>query len=289
MFSLENDDLLIEISPKGAELQRIYNKHTKLDYLWDGDADFWAKRSPVLFPIVGELKNKTYTYKGQPYQLSRHGFARDMTFEVTEHNEQTIVFTIKDTAETFAVFPFHFEFSIQYTIDSDRVYVVYEVENLGKEDMFFSIGGHPAFRVPVTPDTEFEDYALVFSQVENAGRYPLTDEGLLHTEAVPCLHNAEKLPLKRSLFYQDALVFKNLQSASITVESEKSDHGFIVYFNEFPYLGLWSKRDADFICIEPWCGVADSINATGELEAKEGIVKVEAGEVFEKQWSVEVF
>jgi galactose mutarotase-like enzyme len=155
--------------------------------------------------------------------------------------------------------------------------------------MYFSVGGHPAFNVPLTSNTKFEDYYLIFSRVENTGRYPLSAEGLIEAQPVAVLHNAEKLPLERSLFYDDAIVFKHLQSASITLESDKTDHGLIFYFEDFPYLGLWSKRDANFLCIEPWCGVADNVNATGNLTEKEGIIALPHGELFERQWSVEVF
>lgn len=286
---LANDHLRVDISTLGAELQSIYNKHTKLEYLWNGDPAYWAKRSPVLFPVVGELKNGMYTYKGKAYRLGRHGFAREKSFTVTDHGDHTVTFTLTHSPETLEVYPFHFSFSIQYTIDDNRVYVVYKIKNTGKENMHFSVGGHPAFRVPLTDNTKFEDYYIAFSQVENTGRYPLSAEGLIEAQPVAMLHDAETLPLRRSLFYNDALVFKHLQSKSITVESDKTDHGFTVYFEDFPYLGLWTKKDADFLCIEPWCGIADTVNATGELTAKEGINTIEPGEEFERQWSVEVF
>jgi len=286
---LANDHLRVDISTQGAELQSIFNKHTKLEYLWNGDPAFWAKRSPVLFPVVGELKNHQYTYKGKSYQMSRHGFARDKQFTVSDHGDHTVTFLLTDSPETLEVYPFHFNFSIQYTIDDNRVYVVYEVKNTGKETMYFSVGGHPAFNVPIADKTTFEDYYVCFSRVENAGRYPLSAEGLLETQPELMLHNTEKLPLRHSLFQEDALVFKHLQSASITVESAKTDRGFTVYFEDFPYLGLWTKKDANFLCVEPWCGIADNVNATGELTVKEGIISLHPNEIFERQWSVEVF
>lgn len=289
MPSIRNDDLRVEISAHGAELQSIYNKNTQLEYLWNGNPEVWAKHSPVLFPIVGELKNGMYTYKGTTYQLSRHGFARDQMFTVTDHGEHTVVFTLTDTPETLEVYPFPFNFSIRYSIDGNELYTVYEVKNTGNETMYFSLGGHPAFNVPLTDKTDFDDYYLVFSRVENAGHYPLSAGGLLEEQPVAMLHDAEKLPLQRNLFYKDALVFKHLNSASVTLESDKTDHGLTFYFENFPYLGLWTKKDANFLCIEPWCGIADGINATGQLTEKEGIIALSPGEVFERQWSVEVF
>ena len=288
MPSIRNDDLRVEISAQGAELQSIYNKHTKLEYLWNGQ-DVWPKRSPVLFPIVGELKNKTYSYKGKSYSLSRHGFARDQLFTVSEHEEHTVTFTLTDSQESLAVYPFPFDFSIRYTIDGNELYVVYEVRNTGDEAMYFSVGGHPAFNLPLTDNIDFDDYYLVFSRVENAERYPISAEGLIETQPVAMPYYEDKLPLRRSLFYEDALVFKHLQSVSVTLESDKSDHGLTLFFEGFPYLGIWNKKDANFLCIEPWCGIADSVTASGELTEKEGIVMLPPGEVFERQWSVEVF
>lgn len=286
---LANDHLRVEISTHGAELQSIYNKHTKLEYLWNGNPEYWAKRSPVLFPIVGELKDGMYTHKGSTYRMGRHGFARDHTFVVSDHGEHTVTFTLTHTPETLRIYPFTFDFSIQYTIDDNRLYVVYEVQNTGNENMYFSVGGHPAFNLPLAENTDFDDYYIAFSQVENAARYPLSPEGLIINEPIDMLHNAETLPLRREMFYQDALVFKDLQSASITVESDKTDRGFTFFFEEFPYVGLWTKKDANFLCIEPWCGIADNQYATGELSEKEGIMVIEPGEFFERQWSVEVF
>lgn len=288
MPSIRNDHLRVDISAHGAELQSIYNKQTELEYLWNGALQ-WPKRSPVLFPIIGELKGKTYNYKGQSYQLSRHGFARDMMFSITAHSDTSVTFSLRDTIETLNVYPFPFLLSIQYTLDANRLYVVYNVQNTGNENMYFSVGGHPAFKIPLTKDTVFEDYYLAFSQVENAGRYPLSEDGLVEAQPVNFLSNAEKLPLKRSLFYEDALVFKQLQSASITLTSDKTTNGFTFYLEEFPYLGIWNKKDADFICIEPWCGIADTVSASGELTEKEGINTLQPNEIFEKQWSVEVF
>lgn len=289
MPTIRNHILVVDISAQGAELQRIYNKETKLEYLWNGDEKYWPKHSPVLFPVVGELKDHTYRFEGKTYQLNRHGFARDMMFEISDHTETSVTFTTRDTPETLQVYPFPFTFSIQYTIDEHRLYVINYIENTGDKKMYFSLGAHPAFNVPLADNTDFDDYYLEFSQVENAKRYTLSADGLIEQTPVDFFINAEKLPLQKSLFYNDALLFKDLQSASIAIRSNKTSHGLTVYIEQFPYLGIWSKKDANFVCIEPWCGIADSVTATGELQEKEGIIVLEPKEIFEKQWSVELF
>ena len=289
MPRLSNDKLVVEINTLGAELQSVYSKETKHEYLWNADPQIWAKHSPVLFPIVGELKNGSYTYRDTTYKLGRHGFAREKQFTVTDHTETSITLTLTDSEETREVYPFLFSFSIQYTISDNRLYVIYTVKNTGDEYLYFSVGGHPAFKVPLTNDVSFEDYYLSFSQVENAERYPLSSGGLIETTPVPFFENAERLPLKRELFYEDALVFKDVQSKSITLQSGRSPHGLIFYLEGFPYLGIWNKKDADFLCIEPWCGIADSVAADGNITTKEGINVLQQNEIFERQWSIELF
>lgn len=289
MHQIENEILTVQIAGKGAELQSIYNKHTKLEYLWSADPLYWAKKSPVLFPIVGGLKNNNYTYKGNTYNLNRHGFARDMDFEVTEQAETSITFTLISNEETLKKYPFTFRFSVVYTLENNSLVVSYIVENTGNDEMYFSVGGHPAFKLPIVEATRFEDYYLQFNETENAGRWPLSKDGLILETPVDFLKETNVLRLTPSLFYEDALVFKNLQSHFITIKSGKTPHGISVYFKGFPYLGIWNFKDANFLCIEPWCGIADSVDANGKLEEKEGINKLDAKEVFTASWQAEFF
>jgi len=289
IHSLQNNILSVAISTKGAELQSVIHKDFGLEYMWSGDPKFWGKKSPVLFPIVGGLKNDTYQYKGKNYQLNRHGFARDMEFEVAQQDEDGIIFTLNSNEETFAKYPFRFIFSIQYKLDSNRLSVTYAVRNIGEEEMLFSVGGHPAFKVPLVDETTFEDYFLEFNYFENASRWPLSKDGLIENTPIPVMEHTDKLPLKKSLFYEDALVFKHLVSKSIYILSSKTSHGLKVNFHGFPYLGVWNAKDADFVCIEPWCGVADSVNASGNFEEKEGINILAPGGSFQRSWHVELF
>lgn len=289
MIQLSNDRLQVSIAEKGAELQHIVRTDLKQEYLWNADPAFWAKKSPVLFPIVGGLKNNSYTYKGNTYSLGRHGFARDLEFTVKEQSAHSVTLQLQDTADTRSRYPFAFLFSVTYRLVDTILEVKYHVENPGAEEMFFSVGAHPAFKVPLTGGTKYEDYYLEFNQAENAGRWPLSAEGMVKEAPVPLLENANILPLKKSLFLEDALVFKHLASDVITLKSDVSPRGLRFHFGGFPYMGIWAAPNADFVCIEPWCGIADSVNASGELSEKEGIIKLEAGGVFERQWEVGFF
>lgn len=289
MMEIANEYLQVKISTKGAELQSIVRKDNQLEYLWSGDPAFWGKKSPVLFPIVGNLKNNTYLHKGIPYQLGRHGFARDMEFTVTEHTEKQITLNLSDSDTTRKNYPFSFSLNIRYTLQDASLTVSYEVQNTGDETMYFSIGAHPAFKVPLVNGTAYEDYALHFSDTETAEVWPLSASGQISRTPAPYLDHTKVLPLQKKLFYDDALVFKNLASTAISLRSEKTPHGLTLRYAGFPYMGIWSAKDADFVCIEPWCGIADHDDATGILEEKEGIIPLSPEALFRQQWSVILF
>lgn len=285
-YTIENNILKVQIAAKGAELQSIYNKEMQLEYLWNGDPEFWGKKSPVLFPIVGGLKNNEYEFEGNKYNLPRHGFARDNEFEVKQIDESTIQCILQSTNNTKQVYPFDFIFIVEYTINDAQLFCTYKVENTGNNTMYFSVGAHPAFAVPLTTDTNFNDWFLNFNTTENCGIHPLTKDGLVIDKATPFLSNTNHLPLSKNLFYNDALVFKQLESTQIIIKSVKSRHSICMQFDGFPYYGIWSAKDANFVCLEPWLGIADSENATGKLQEKEGIIKLPTAERFAATWQV---
>ncbi|MBS1578815.1 MAG: aldose 1-epimerase family protein [Bacteroidetes bacterium] len=288
-FTISNNYLQIKIASKGAELQSIINKETGLEYMWNADPVFWAKKSPVLFPIVGGLKQNTYLFNNKNYQLNRHGFARDMEFEISYQSSEKIILNIQSSEETLKVYPFHFLFSVVYELVDDKLKVSYVIENIGEEAMYFSVGAHPAFKVPLIEGTNFNDYFLQFNCVENTNKWPLSKDGLIELTSVPLLNNSTKLSLYKELFYSDALVFKHLASDEISILSNKTKHGVSVGYKGFPYMGIWSARNADFICIEPWCGIADSVNTTQQLTEKEGINILASKQKFEASWFAKFF
>jgi galactose mutarotase-like enzyme len=289
MIQISNEKLTVTINPHGAELQSIVRNDTGLEYLWSGDPAYWGKKSPVLFPVVGELKDNTYRYNGRQYTLGRHGFAREQLFAVTGQSADHARFHLSDNEATRKVYPFHFDFTIQYLLQDDQLQVTYLVENLDEKELLFSVGAHPAFKVPLVPDTAYEDYFLYFNKKESAGIWPLSAGGQVESAPVPFLEKTHELPLKKSLFYNDALVFKDLSSTAISICSKRTPHGLTLAFEGFPYMGIWAAKDADFVCIEPWCGIADSVTASGALEEKEGINRLAPGKTFERTWTATIF
>lgn len=289
MHTIENDHLRVTINSLGGELTSLFNKSNDLEYLWKADPAFWSKRSPVLFPVVGSLKNNQYIFEGKKYELSRHGFAREKNFTVAEQTPASIKFSLQQDESTLKLYPFYFTFSIMYSISGNKLSVTYIVQNEGDGAMYFSVGGHPAFNVPMAPGLSYEDYYLEFNKVENAERWPINKEGLLETTGKSFLANTERLPLTKELFYKDALVFKDLRSNSIKLCCLKNASGLDFSFEGFPYFGIWAAKNADFICLEPWCGVADSISSTQDLTGKEGINQLSVGGIFERTWTISIY
>lgn len=288
MQIIENQFLKATINPLGAELVSLFNKENNTEYIWNADPAFWGKSSPVLFPIIGALKNNQYVYQGKTYTLPRHGFARERVFLVEAHTEGAIILLLKHDEESLKVYPFNFDFRLVYMVIDNRLSVSYSVRNTGNEEMYFSVGGHPTFAVPLSENSVYDDYYLEFNQIEDFPRWELADGGLIKKEASTFLENTNRLPLTKELFYQDALVFKHLQSTSVGLKADNSDKQLTFDFKGFPFLGIWAAKNANFVCIEPWCGIADSENHEQDFTKKEGIEVLASDQIFLRTWSVTV-
>ena len=284
---LQNEVLKLQFSSKGAELQSIQHING-LEYMWQADPAFWAKHSPVLFPIVGSLKEDTYFFDGATYHLPRHGFARERQFTVHPISPSEVLFTLIDDAESRLVYPFAFELGIRYTLHQNTLFCSYEVRNPGSTDLWFSVGGHPAFAVPLLEEENYHDYSLVFSEDEPLHRYKLLD-GLISENREEIRAPGGILPLHPSLFYEDAIVLKHSKSKAITLAHKQHGHGWKFVFEGFPFLGIWAAKNAPFVCIEPWCGHADTVLHQQQLTNKPGIIQLKPYEQWVRSWSVTVY
>jgi len=288
MAYIENDFLKIEVKSKGAELDSLFSKKHQLEYLWSADPNFWARKSPLLFPVVGALKENKYIYEGKEYPMKKHGFARESEFTLENQSGNEISFLLKSDDATREIYPFDFELRVTYSLQRNAVHVTYELRNTGGHEMFFSIGAHPAFKVPLAEGTSYHDYYIEFEEEETAKRHLLNADGLIES-AEDFLRNSSRFNLSKELFYRDAIVFKQIHSGMVSLRSDKTERGLNLYFDGFPYLGIWAAKDADFVCIEPWCGIADSVSHNLQLEKKEGINSLKPGKNFTVVWSVECF
>jgi len=284
MQTLKNKFLTIQINQKGAELTSIFNNKNQTEYLWNANPKFWGKSSPLLFPIVGSLKGNIYCFEDKEYSLPRYGFAREREFIVEKLEENSHTFLLVHDQNTLKVYPFKFEFRLIYTLENNTVKVTYSVKNIGENKMYFSVGGHPAFAVPLAEYTDYTDYYLEFNKTETFKRWGLTPAGLTEIQPIDFMIDTNRLDLRKELFYDDAIVFKDLESTSVVLKSDKTNHQLKFDFEGFPYLGVWAAKDANFVCIEPWCGIADSANHNQKLTEKEGIIELNSGEIFERTW-----
>src|SRR5580658_78102 len=221
MFTIENQELKASIDPKGAELQSLYDKEYQLEYMWGGDPAFWGKHSPLLFPIVGTLKGNMYMYQGKSYSLPRHWFARDREFNVESQRADSITFLLRSDEQSRAVYPFDFELRVGYRLVSNKLATTYQIRNPAADPMYFSIGGHPAFRVPLVPGTEYTEYYLEFDGIEETPRWPISIDGLIECEPAPLLQDTAVLSLRKALFAKDALVLKHPISAGVTLRARR--------------------------------------------------------------------
>jgi len=253
----------IEINQKGAELFQIHKDNTT--YIWDVNPQFWNKTSPILFPIVGSLKDNNFFVENKIYSLLRHGFARDYNFNLIEKLENKAVFSLMYNKETLKIFPFEFELQIIYIVDEDGIKINYVVKNLSNQKMPFSIGAHPAFKI----EGNIENYSLEFENIENLITYHLENDLLNNKTSIIPLEN-NQLKLNYNLFEKDAIILKN-NTTSFVKLLKNNELVLKIIFKDFPFLGIWTKKDAPFICIEPWYGIADSNNANGNIYEKEGI------------------
>nr|WP_321292351.1 aldose 1-epimerase family protein [uncultured Trichococcus sp.] len=285
---LENGDLRVEVLKQGAEIRSVFSKLNNTEYIWQADKKVWGRHAPLLFPIVGKLKGDQFEYEGATYHMSQHGFARDMTFEVEKEDADYVKLSLEYTNETQKMFPFKFLLVVEYQLDADRLTTKYSVTNLDNEDaMYFSIGAHPGFKVPLDDQTSLEDYYIEISPEKERAFIPVTKEVLLRTNDISQMDQA-KFELTRELFKDGVIILETRGSTRVTLKSDKSERTIAVDYTDMPYLGLWSTYpdDGEFVCIEPWCGIADADDSSGKLAEKKGINSLKPEASFTTQYQI---
>lgn len=288
MYILENEYLLVECKSAGAELTRIYSKKHNKEILWNGDKKHWGRQSPVLFPIVGKIKDNETIIEDSICKMTQHGFARDMEFDLKEKTRNSLLFKLTSEKVDKSKYPYEFELYIAYTLNEEKINIQWSVKNIDSKEIYFSIGAHPAFNI--SSAEELEDYFLEFECRENVEEVTLTKEGY-HDKFVP-VEKFTKLSLKPKNFENDAMIFTNIDK--ISIKNKKDDLCVGVHMKDFPLVGIWTpyykeeNLTAPFVCIEPWYGLADHHDTDKVYRDKKYINKLNMDEIFNADYTIEV-
>jgi galactose mutarotase-like enzyme len=267
-YKISNEWLSVKINLLGAELQSIENVKDHYEYLWQGNPEYWSRKAPVLFPIVGKLLDDEYYVDEKIYNMKQHGFARDHVFTLYSQDQNSLAFELKETKDTLEHYPYKFSLIIKYTLEKNNLTISYKVSNFSEKTMPFSIGGHPAFNMTQNSYLVFNERQLKSYQVES--------RGINKKEKIIELQKGQ-LPLKQSTFEKDALIFKDIYDVKFVQEN----HSIHLLCDGFPYLGVWSKPSgAPFVCLEPWYGLGDLIDHDKNIYHKEGINTLDSKQNF---------
>ncbi len=284
---LENEELRIEINRFGAELARIYGKRNDTEYLWSADPKYWKRSSPVLFPFVGSLKNKEYRFEGKTYPMGQHGFARDMEFVIDSQSESEAWFSLTSNEETLEKYPFEFVLRVGYQLQGKELKVLWQVENPAQKEMYFSIGGHPAFMCPLKQEGKQSEYYLKFDSAKPLSYGLVNEQGLMmETEEILQTENGI-VKITDNMFDRDALVIERRQATAVSLCTPDQKEYLTVRFDA-PLFGVWSPagKGAPFICIEPWYGRCDRATFNGSLEEREYGNTLKAQETFKTEYVI---
>jgi galactose mutarotase-like enzyme len=290
MHILKNDVLTVEVSEHGAELHSIRKGAT--EYLWQADPKFWARHSPVLFPIVGSVWDKLYRVDGKVYELGQHGFARDMDFVKVEGNDTEVFYRLESNDETLEKYPWPFRLEIGYKLHGNSIDVIWRVYNPGTEDMYFQIGAHPAFYYPdYDPETDERGY-FSFDRSEGLECIRIMEKGCVDAVTKYPLEIPQDglLPLRKDTFdVIDTIMLQDSQIGRVTLHRNDGTPWLSLKFTA-PVIGLWSPptKNAPFICIEPWYGRCDRAGYTGDYRQKDWVNRLEPGKEFEGIYTIEI-
>lgn len=290
LFTISNGELVVQINSYGATLWSIKDMADGTEYLWQGNDQYWKDRSPNLFPYVGRMTGKRYTLEGKEYTMNIHGFAKDTQFEILDEQKDVITLRMKDSTETLEQYPYHFLFDITYKLEGRKLIITFRVENQDDRAMYFGIGGHPGFNVPLEEGLEFTDYYLEFEKDSQPKRVCFSENKYVTGESIAySLVDGNKLPLYHSMFDDDAVVLHDLD-LKVTLKSDKGSKAVRVESPDMAYLGFWHTNftDAPFVCIEPWGALPSREGIVEDLATQPGLIKLEAGAAYDNVWSIEI-
>ncbi|MCT0485553.1 aldose 1-epimerase family protein [Weissella paramesenteroides] len=289
---LENENIIVKISEMGAELTSVKRRDSGMEYMWIADPNFWGRHAPNLFPIVGRLKGDRYKYRDKTYFMTQHGFARDNEFDLVEKTSTMARLRLVDTEETQSIYPFHFQFDIIFRLtDQDMLGITYVVTNTDTHDIYFSVGGHPGFRVPLEAGDKFTDYYVNVDPKRKYARSKLVGP-YLDNNLDTTFNSDIPLRLRYDDYKDDAIILRlDGNPVSIILAKLRESHGITMHVQDAKYLGIWTPygKDAPFVCLEPWWGIADTVDADGLINHKYAINSLAPAQTFTGSYSLSFF
>ena len=277
-YKIENEFLTCEIDDMGAQLHSLKSKADGTEYIWQGNPDIWYGQAPVLFPVIGQLINDRYFYNGVEYTMQKHGLARKLPFNVKECEGAKAVFSLESDENTLKAYPFEFEYLVAFELKGKALVNTMTVINKTKGEMYFSIGAHPGFNCKVGDVIEFE-------QPETLATERIDKENLIIPEKFPFMENEKSFVITKEIFEPDALILSDIKSEKLRIKGENEIE---FTFGKCPFLGIWAKPGAPYVCIEPWYGVNDGREVKKDISEKRGIERLGEGETFEFSWTAEI-
>lgn len=287
-MKIENNKYIVTFCKEGGEIASFTNKETGMQYMYQGDSEYWSGKNPTLFPIIGNTYDGSYEINGNRYQFKNHGLIRYATLQCIEEKAEEITFELKSDEETLKAYPFAFTYRISYILKENVLSINYEIINDDKKDMPFTFGLHPGFNVPLCEDEKFEDYSLIFDQEENLKQL------IFDVNKKEPHHYIDKSMKEWNLNYKDmdeyaTLIYKNMSSDFVTLKG-KQGHGVKMSIKGFPFLAIWSPKErAPFLCIEPWYSHADFEKVEVPFAQRCGMMTLKPQEVFATSYTIEVF
>lgn len=282
VFKAENEFVSIEVKKYGAELSSFKSKETNIEYLWQGNPDVWYGQSPILFPIVGQILDNKFRSEGKEYEMAKHGIARKREFELKEQGKDYIILTQSWNDETLLQYPFRYILDVEFRLEGKKIRVTHTVKNEGNNVMYFSIGAHPGFNCKIGDYLEFEENETLTCEKINP-------DSILDGIHYPSLNNEKKFIITTDVFDKDAHILSGMKSDTLYLKSDVRHEVIKFCFGKAPYLGVWAKPGAEYVCIEPWYGINDSYDKKDDISQKRAIQSINSDETFSFDWTAEIF
>ncbi|MBR3768558.1 MAG: aldose 1-epimerase family protein [Clostridia bacterium] len=279
---IENEYLKVGVKECGCELTSVFSKKNNYEYLWQGDESIWYGQAPILFPIVGRLIDDKYLLNGTEYTMPKHGFARKLNWSLLSKEEDSMAFILSESEDTLKIYPYEFDLIVTYTLSDNKLKVNHCVVNKNEDEMYFSLGAHPAF------NCEIGD-SLIFDANETLSTEKIDlEKSLRLPETFSILENKNEIIITENIFDEDALILHDIKSKYITLKHKNGKFTVKFDMGGSPYLGIWAKPNAPYVCIEPWFGVNDSFEKKNDFSEKDAIQKLPANEIFNFVWEAEL-